>query len=50
MGLVILRVKEPTLHRPYRTWIITPLVFLRSKWGRSSAPASASPGLLREPR
>ncbi|KAH9856967.1 amino acid transporter [Lenzites betulinus] len=27
LGLVILRVKEPTLHRPYKTWIITPLVF-----------------------
>ncbi|KAJ8489709.1 hypothetical protein ONZ51_g2754 [Trametes cubensis] len=27
LGLVILRVKEPMLHRPYKTWIITPLVF-----------------------
>ncbi|KAH9946044.1 L-methionine transporter [Epithele typhae] len=27
LGLVILRVKEPTLERPYKTWIITPLVF-----------------------
>ncbi|KAI0362205.1 amino acid transporter [Trametes cingulata] len=27
LGLVILRVKEPTLHRPYKTWITTPLVF-----------------------
>ncbi|KAI0831389.1 amino acid transporter [Trametes gibbosa] len=27
LGLVILRVKEPTLHRPYKTWILTPLVF-----------------------
>lgn len=27
LGLVILRIKEPLLERPYRTWIITPLVF-----------------------
>jgi len=27
LGLVILRVKEPNLSRPYKTWIITPLTF-----------------------
>lgn len=27
LGLVILRVKEPTLERPYKTWIVTPVVF-----------------------
>ncbi|KAI0957300.1 hypothetical protein AcW1_005735 [Taiwanofungus camphoratus] len=27
LGLVILRVKEPMLERPYKTWITTPLVF-----------------------
>ncbi|KAI6045787.1 amino acid permease-domain-containing protein [Pisolithus marmoratus] len=27
LGLVILRVKEPNLQRPYRTWIVTPLTF-----------------------
>ncbi|KIK95238.1 hypothetical protein PAXRUDRAFT_398229 [Paxillus rubicundulus Ve08.2h10] len=27
LGLVILRVKEPKLERPYKTWIITPLTF-----------------------
>ncbi|KAI0748211.1 L-methionine transporter [Daedaleopsis nitida] len=27
LGLVILRVKEPMLERPYKTWIITPLIF-----------------------
>ncbi|KAG9318881.1 amino acid permease-domain-containing protein [Chiua virens] len=27
LGLVILRVKEPNLERPYKTWIITPLIF-----------------------
>ncbi|KAK7467094.1 hypothetical protein VKT23_004154 [Stygiomarasmius scandens] len=27
LGLIILRVKEPMLERPYRTWITTPLIF-----------------------
>ncbi|KAI6128263.1 amino acid permease-domain-containing protein [Pisolithus croceorrhizus] len=27
LGLIILRVKEPNLERPYRTWIVTPLTF-----------------------
>jgi hypothetical protein len=27
LGLVILRIKEPNLERPYKTWIITPLTF-----------------------
>ncbi|KAI5123359.1 hypothetical protein M0805_001780 [Coniferiporia weirii] len=27
LGLIILRVKEPELPRPYKTWIITPLTF-----------------------
>lgn len=27
LGLVVLRVKEPDLDRPYRTWIVTPIVF-----------------------
>ncbi|KAJ7582671.1 amino acid permease-domain-containing protein [Mycena floridula] len=27
LGLVILRVREPQLERPYRTWIVTPLTF-----------------------
>ncbi|KAF5330764.1 hypothetical protein D9619_005512 [Psilocybe cf. subviscida] len=27
LGLVILRIKEPLLERPYKTWIITPLTF-----------------------
>ncbi|KAI0054111.1 L-methionine transporter [Auriscalpium vulgare] len=27
LGLVILRIKEPGLERPYKTWIITPLTF-----------------------
>ncbi|OCF36591.1 L-methionine transporter [Kwoniella heveanensis BCC8398] len=27
LGLLVLRVKEPHLDRPYRTWLITPIVF-----------------------
>jgi len=27
LGLVILRIKEPMLERPYKTWITTPLLF-----------------------
>ncbi|KZT67743.1 amino acid transporter [Daedalea quercina L-15889] len=27
LGLVVLRVKEPMLERPYKTWITTPLIF-----------------------
>ncbi|OTA93447.1 hypothetical protein M434DRAFT_395592 [Hypoxylon sp. CO27-5] len=27
LGLIILRVKEPHLERPYRTWITTPIIF-----------------------
>lgn len=26
-GLLVLRVKEPHLERPYRTWIVTPVIF-----------------------
>jgi amino acid transporter len=27
LGLIILRVKEPALERPYKTWITTPVIF-----------------------
>jgi amino acid transporter len=27
LGLIILRVREPDLERPYRTWITTPIIF-----------------------
>ena len=27
LGLIVLRVKEPYLERPYRTWITTPIIF-----------------------
>jgi amino acid transporter len=27
LGLLVLRVKEPHLERPYRAWIVTPIIF-----------------------
>ncbi|GAB7365718.1 hypothetical protein MBLNU230_g7056t1 [Neophaeotheca triangularis] len=27
VGLIVLRVREPELHRPYKCWIVTPVVF-----------------------
>lgn len=27
LGLVVLRIKQPNLERPYRTWITTPIIF-----------------------
>jgi amino acid transporter len=27
LGLIILRVKEPNLERPYKTWVTTPIIF-----------------------
>lgn len=27
LGLIVLRVKEPDLERPYKTWITTPIIF-----------------------
>lgn len=27
LGLIVLRVREPTLERPYKTWIVTPITF-----------------------
>ena len=27
LGLIVLRIKEPNLERPYRTWITTPIIF-----------------------
>ena len=27
LGLIILRIKQPNLERPYRTWITTPIIF-----------------------
>jgi amino acid transporter len=27
LGLIVLRIREPNLERPYRTWITTPIIF-----------------------
>ena len=27
LGLIVLRIREPSLERPYRTWITTPIIF-----------------------
>ena len=27
LGLIILRIREPQLERPYKTWITTPIIF-----------------------
>jgi len=27
LGLIVLRIREPNLERPYKTWIVTPVVF-----------------------
>ncbi|SNX83108.1 related to large neutral amino acid transporter 1 [Melanopsichium pennsylvanicum] len=27
LGLLVLRIKEPNLNRPYRTWLVTPILF-----------------------
>lgn len=27
LGLIVLRIREPQLERPYRTWIVTPIIF-----------------------
>lgn len=27
LGLLVLRVKEPHLERPYKTWLVTPVTF-----------------------
>jgi len=43
MGLIVLRVKEPHLERPYKTWIITPLTFCAVALFLLSMPVIAAP-------
>jgi len=43
LGLVILRIKEPTLERPYKTWIITPLIFCGVALFLLCMPITAAP-------
>ncbi|KAF9533016.1 amino acid permease-domain-containing protein [Crepidotus variabilis] len=43
LGLVILRIKEPMLERPYKTWIITPLTFCAVSLFLLCMPITAAP-------
>ncbi|KAL4077054.1 amino acid permease-domain-containing protein [Scleroderma yunnanense] len=43
LGLVILRVKEPNLGRPYKTWIVTPLTFCATSLFLLCMPIIAAP-------
>ncbi|KAH9041337.1 APC amino acid permease [Lactarius pseudohatsudake] len=43
LAVVILRVREPDLPRPYRTWIITPLIFCAVTLFLLCVPAVAAP-------
>ncbi|KAF2432299.1 amino acid transporter [Tothia fuscella] len=44
LGLIILRVKEPELERPYKTWITTPIIFCCVSLFLLSRAVFASPG------
>ncbi|KIV98536.1 uncharacterized protein PV09_09659 [Verruconis gallopava] len=44
LGLIVLRVKEPNLHRPYKTWITTPIVFCCVSLFLLSRTVFAQPG------
>ncbi|KAF8522271.1 amino acid permease-domain-containing protein [Hysterangium stoloniferum] len=43
LGLVVLRIKEPNLERPYKTWIATPLIFCAVALFLLSMPVVAAP-------
>ncbi|KIJ44053.1 hypothetical protein M422DRAFT_67697 [Sphaerobolus stellatus SS14] len=43
LGLIVLRIKEPNLERPYKTWIITPLTFCAVALFLLSMPVVAAP-------
>lgn len=43
LGLLILRVKEPYLERPYKTWLITPVIFCSVSLFLLSMPVVAAP-------
>jgi amino acid transporter len=44
LGLIVLRVKEPNLERPYKTWITTPIIFCCVSLFLLSRAVFASPG------
>jgi amino acid transporter len=43
LGLVVLRIKEPSLERPYKTFIITPLIFCAVALFLLCMPITAAP-------
>jgi amino acid transporter len=44
LGLIVLRVREPQLERPYRTWITTPIIFCCVSLFLLSRAVFAQPG------
>ncbi|KAI5803045.1 amino acid permease-domain-containing protein [Geopyxis carbonaria] len=44
LGLIVLRFREPDLHRPYRTWISTPVIFCCVSLFLVSRSVFSSPG------
>lgn len=44
LGLIVLRVREPNLERPYKTWISTPIIFCCVSLFLLSRAVFASPG------
>lgn len=51
LGLLILRVKEPHLNRPYKAWIITPITFciVSIIWSRPEDDSDISGGGVSAP-
>lgn len=43
VGLLVLRVKEPHLERPYRTWLITPIIFSTTALFLLVMPVASAP-------
>jgi amino acid transporter len=44
LGLLVLRIKEPGLERPYKTWLSTPIIFCCVALFLLSRSAFAEPG------
>ncbi|KAL9615919.1 MAG: hypothetical protein Q9160_009145 [Pyrenula sp. 1 TL-2023] len=44
LGLIVLRIREPNLERPYRTWITTPIIFCCVSLFLVSRAVVAQPG------
>jgi amino acid transporter len=44
LGLIVLRVREPNLERPYKTWITTPIIFCCVSLFLLSRAVFAQPG------